>query len=328
MRFIDIAVNLTDPMFQGNYRGKQLHPSDLEAVMRRSKERGVETMIVTGTSLNESKTALAMAERYGLHATAGCHPTSTKEISERSEDDYFCELEDVIRNQVGKGTQRRLVAIGEIGLDYDRLHHSDADTQRAYFPRLLSLSDTYDLPLFLHSRHPDAHRDLVRTFREAGWAEGLEPAEGKEDPNRTLGRGRTGVVHSFTGTLDEMRELLGFGLYIGINGCSLKTEENLSVVSQIPLGRLMLETDAPWCSITSTSAASAHLPPAGHALAPVAKSKNFKEGQGIKGRNEPADVTSVAYVVARVMGREVEDVVRAAWENTVRVFFPDRRDWL
>lgn len=52
-------------MFQGNYRGKQLHPSDLEAVMRRSKERGVETMIVTGTSLDESKTALAMAERYG-----------------------------------------------------------------------------------------------------------------------------------------------------------------------------------------------------------------------------------------------------------------------
>lgn len=64
----------------------------------------------------------------GLHATAGCHPTSTKEISERSEDDYFRELEDVIRNQVGKGTQRRLVAIGEIGLGaYPTLPEYDWD---------------------------------------------------------------------------------------------------------------------------------------------------------------------------------------------------------
>jgi Tat protein secretion system quality control protein TatD with DNase activity len=61
----DIAVNLTDPMFQGNYRGKQAHAPDLEAVLRRSKDRGVETMIITGTSLDESKEALEMAERYG-----------------------------------------------------------------------------------------------------------------------------------------------------------------------------------------------------------------------------------------------------------------------
>lgn len=72
----------------------------------------------------------------------------------------------------------------------------------------------------------------------------------------------------------------------------------------LPFSQALSTTvDAPWCSITSTSAASAHLPPAGHALAPVAKSKNFKEGQGIKGRNEPADVSSVCYVnrVPRVL---------------------------
>ncbi|KAJ9120033.1 hypothetical protein QFC22_002930 [Naganishia vaughanmartiniae] len=328
MRFIDIAVNLTDDMFQGNYRGKQVHEPDLPAVLDRSKAMGMETMIITGTSLAESKEALEMAERYDLYATVGCHPTSTKEISKREDvDAYFAELEDVIKQEAGKGADSRLVAIGEIGLDYDRLHHSDADTQRSFFPRLLTLGETYCLPLFLHSRHPDAHTDLVKTLRSAGWKEGLAPEDGA-DGLEGLVRGRTGVVHSFTGTVAEMNELLGFGLYIGINGCSLKTEENLQVISQIPLSRLMLETDAPWCSITSTSGASKHLPPTGHVLSQVGKVKSFKPGQGVKGRNEPADIGAVAYVVAQVMGKPVEAVAQAAWENTVKVFFPHRKDWL
>ncbi|KAJ9103742.1 hypothetical protein QFC21_002202 [Naganishia friedmannii] len=338
MRFIDIAVNLTDDMFQGNYRGKQVHEPDLPAVLERSKAMAMQTMIITGTSLGESKEALAMAERYDLYATAGCHPTSTKEISKRGDvDAYFAELEGVIKREVANGANSRLVAIGEIGLDYDRLHHSDAETQKSFFPRLLTLGETYSLPLFLHSRHPDAHTDLVKTLRSAGWKEDLAPVNGADGP-KELARGRMGVVHSFTGTVEEMKELLGFGLYIGVNGCSLKTEENLHVVSQIPLSRLMLETgnlaqlgpiiDAPWCPITSTSAASKRLPPTGHALAQVGKVKSFKPGQGVKGRNEPADIGAVAYVVAQVMGKPVEEVAQAAWENTVKVFFPHRKDWL
>ena len=79
-------------------------------------------------------------------------------------------------------------------------------------------------------------------------------------------------------------------------------------------------------------------------MAQVTKSKNFKEGQGIKGRNEPADVssflclgslglmalqiTAVAYVVAKAIGKPVEEVAKAAWENTARVFFPHRKDWM
>ncbi|KAJ9091751.1 hypothetical protein QFC19_008961 [Naganishia cerealis] len=350
MRFIDIAVNLTDDMFRGRYRGKELHQADLSAVLERSKAAGVETMIITGTSLKESQDALDMAQRYGLYATAGCHPTSTKEIAKRGDvEAYFTDLETVIQREIAKGSDSRLVAIGEIGLgkplwfatmrascrlttgvreDYDRLYHSDADTQRAFFPRLLRLGETHSLPLFLHSRHPDAHVDLVKTLRAAGWKEGLSPVDDDGDSQSGLPRGRTGVVHSFTGTVEEMKELLGFGLYIGVNGCSLKTEENLHVISQIPLTRLMLETDAPWCSITSSSAAAKHLPPPGHALAPIGKVKSFKPGQGVKGRNEPADVGVVAYVVAQAMGRPVEEVVQAAWKNTVRIFFPHRRDWL
>lgn len=79
------------------------------------------------------------------------------------------------------------------------------------------------------------------------------------------------------------------GFYIGVNGCSLKTAENVAVVRAIPLDRLMLETDAPWCSVTTAHASSNYLP---RDLVVVEKVKpeKFVEGKGVKGRMEPADV--------------------------------------
>lgn len=69
----------------------------------------------------------------------------------------------------------------------------------------------------------------------------------------------TGVVHSFTGDLEEMKELVEMNLFIGINGCSLKTEENLEVVKQIPVDRIMLETDCPYCDIRNSHASAKYV---------------------------------------------------------------------
>ena len=118
-------------------------------------------------------------------------------------------------------------AFGEIGLDYDRLTRCDKPTQLQYFEAQLELATTLNLPLFLHSRA--AHEDFSRLIR-------------KYLPRVPKG----GCVHSFTGSVEEMRELVELGLDIGVNGCSLKTEENLEVVKQIPLERMQLETDGPW----------------------------------------------------------------------------------
>jgi TatD DNase family protein len=136
-------------------------------------------------------------------------------------------------------TTPELVAFGEFGLDYDRLHYCSKEVQLHSFAAQLTLaaSLTPQLPLFLHSRA--AHADFVRLLQDA-FGPRLERLE------------RGGVVHSFTGTAEEMRELMGLGLYIGINGCSFKTVENCEVVREVRLDRLMIETDGPWCEVRPT----------------------------------------------------------------------------
>lgn len=98
-----------------------------------------------------------------------------------------------------------------------------------YFEAQLDIAVKVQLPLFLHSR------------------------AASEDFEKLLGRRmqhlpKRGLVHSFTGTLEEMNRLVAMGFDIGVNGCSMKTEENLDVVRAIPLDRLQIETDGPWVS--------------------------------------------------------------------------------
>ena len=87
-----------------------------------------------------------------------------------------------------------------------------------------------------------------------------------------------------------------------------------------------LTTDAPWCSITSTSAAFPLLPSPGSELllAKVGKPEKFKLDHGVKGRMEPCEVGIIAHVVARIKGVSMEEIAEAAWENTLRLFYPER----
>lgn len=94
------------------------------------------------------------------------------------------------------------------------------------------LTEEFKLPLYLHSRASE--EDFVKIM--------------KDNRHRYPG----GVVHSYTGTESELQELLKLGLYIGVNGCSLKTKENCEVVKKIPLERIMLETDCPYCDIRNS----------------------------------------------------------------------------
>ena len=173
---------------------------------------------------------LARAHPGKLYATVGCHPTRCGEFDSEGPDKYMESLRDIIRDN------RDLVAaIGEFGLDYDRTKFCDVETQKKYFLRQLELSRETGLPAFLHCRA--AGSDLVNILTD-----NMEKLPGG------------GVVHSFDGTAEERDKILSLGLHIGINGCSLKTEENLEVMSGIPVERLMIETDCPWCEVRPSHA--------------------------------------------------------------------------
>lgn len=113
------------------------------------------------------------------------------------------------------------------------------------------------------------------------------------------------------------------GFHFSINGCGLKTDENLKAAAAIPIERLLLETDAPWCSMTGAHASDAHLKsltsPLKAAFFPPS-SRTFTEGKMIKGRNEPCAIGGVAWVIAKLKGVPLEEVVEAAWKNTLEVF--------
>ena len=120
-------------------------------------------------------------------------------------------------------------------------------------------------------------------------------------------RRRRGLVHSFTGTLDELRRVLDMGFDVGVNGCSLKTEENVDVVREVPLGRLQIETDGPWCEMRPSHASAKFLEGAPPLPKAVKKERWTKECM-VKGRNEPCAIARVAWAVAKIKDVKVEEV--------------------
>ena len=200
---IDVGANLTHSSFR----------DDLEAVVARARGAGVSTLIVTGTTVEESRQAAEIAERFDLYSTAGIHPHHAKDFKGTSE------LKEVARHP-------RVVAIGECGLDFNR-NYSPHPAQEECFTAQLQLGIELKKPLFLHSR--DAHPRFAQIVKSTK----VEKA----------------VAHCFTGERDELRAYLDLGLYIGITGwiCDERRGKHLlDLVGEIPRDRLLLETDAPY----------------------------------------------------------------------------------
>nr|XP_019009130.1 uncharacterized protein I206_05775 [Kwoniella pini CBS 10737]OCF47911.1 hypothetical protein I206_05775 [Kwoniella pini CBS 10737] len=119
MRFADIAVNLTDPMYAGTYVGRPKHDSDIPQILTRAKDKGVEKILITGTSAEENIKALKLAKEYNLHCTAGCHPTSTNEIDKHplGFEGYINDLKELINQDRNENGSKKIISIGEIGLE-------------------------------------------------------------------------------------------------------------------------------------------------------------------------------------------------------------------
>lgn len=206
---IDIGVNLTHSRFE----------ADRDAVMARAARAGVERMVITGVSADESiaAAALARAQPSVLRSTAGVHPHHASEWNDASAQAITTLLEDPA-----------VCAVGETGLDYNR-DFSPRYDQRKAFAAQLELGVTHQRPAFCHQR--DAQTDFLAIL---------------QDHYASL---PGAVLHCFTGGQALLEQCIEWDLYIGITGwiCDERRGAQLrEIVGLIPSSRLLIETDAPF----------------------------------------------------------------------------------
>jgi len=250
---------------------------DLDATLSRAALNGVNLAILPGSTLEDSRAAVALAERYAdtpcaLYAAIGIHPTDADTLTPAT----LTELREL-------ASHPRVVAIGEIGLDYywpriaDRGWPCAAPSQqRAAFEAQLALAAELSLPVILHDR--DAHADMLAMLRD--WTH--------NHPERS------GTLHAYAAGPALLPEALALNFYIGMDGpVTFEKATGLhEVARQVPMERLLLETDAPY-------------------LTP-----HPYRGQ----RNEPAYLIHIAARIAALKDIAVATIAAATTANARRLF--------
>jgi TatD DNase family protein len=238
-------------------------------------------------------------------ATIGVHPYHAVEADEGGEE-YYRSLSQSITTTI-KEEPHLLGAFGELGLDYDKLAEAPKDVQIRVFKRQLDMivSEGWELPLFLHCRA--AFEDFIAI---------LEPYMDRLPL-------RSGLVHSYVGTTQQMQTLIAMGLHVSVNNFAFRDRDSLDMIRHVPLDKLQIETDAPWGDIQASSeVAKAYLKNATKLSWGNKKKDKFTMGDMVKERNESCNMEKVALVVAGIKGVGAEDVAESAWRNSVNMFFP------
>ena len=252
--FTDTHAHLTFPEYK----------DDLPEVIKRAKEAGLGAIVNVALDEDAIQRSIKLAEKYPdfIFNAIGLHPHDAS----KWEENCFQKFKDLAKH-------KSVVAIGETGLDY-HYKHSPVEVQQKVFRRFLKLSRELDLPVIIHSR--EASEDTLKIIME-----------------ENMGKLK-GVFHCYSGDLDFAKKILDMGFLISFTGIVTFPKANnvRSIVAEIPLDRIMIETDCPY-------------------LAP----------QEFRGkRNEPAYVVQVAGKIAEVKGISLEDVAEATSKNARELF--------
>ena len=235
--------------------------ADREALLAALPEKGIGLLMNPGCSLASSRNAVALAESFDyIYAAVGSHPDAAREVGPEVIAAYraLCKLP-------------RVKAIGEIGLDY---HYEDVprDIQQAAFRSQMALAAELDLPVIVHER--EAHEDGMKIVEEFP--------------------GVTGVFHCYSGSLDMAKWLIARGWYIGFTGVLTfkNARKAVEVAREIPLERIVLETDCPYMS-----------------------------PEPFRGkRNDPGKLYRMAQALAQIRDVPVEQVEAITFENGKRLY--------
>lgn len=256
---VDVGANLTNRKFN----------RDLESVIGRAKDSGVQKIIVSSTSIKGSREALRLSRIYPgtLYATAGVHPHEAKSWS----DDSLSELRDIANNS-------ECVAIGECGLDYNK-NFSPPEIQRLVFKQQVELACELHKPLCLHER--DAHEDMLAILEEH--KDSLPPL----------------VLSSYSGSSLQAQKYLQMGMYLGLTGYVSKDNSENGVQAlleggDLSLDRLLVQTDSPFMY---PNARASKLPDrVKEAL--TERSLSFLQRYCTFQRNEPCSLPTIVEMVA------------------------------
>lgn len=272
------------------------YTDDADAVIEHALASGVK-MINVGTNYKTSVKSVKIAEKHeGMWAAIGVHPIHlakaiTEEATFNGEMYAFTTKSEVFdkRPYYTLAQSAKVVAVGESGLDYFHLDDFKAQDmtadeyvqlQKETLYEILGFAREVNLPHIFHCR--DAYDDFVDLVRDFGHTE-----TGAEQPVR-------GVVHCFTGTMEQAEKILDLGLFIGFTGIvTFPNAQDLQAIAKaVPLERMLLETDSPY-------------------LAP----------QAVRGqRNQPANVQYVAEKIAQLKGLSVEEVAQHTTANATALF--------
>lgn len=237
--------------------------NDLTETLNHCKEVGVTHMAVVGFDEATIEKSLLLSQNYEhIYSIIGWHPTEAS--------NYTKEVEKRLEQQL---IQNKVVALGEIGLDYYWKTATKEEQEKA-FRRQIALAKSLHLPISIHTREA-----LVDTYRIL-----------KEENIHTIG----GIMHSFSGTVEDMHKFLDLGMHISLSGVVTfkKAVDVQEVAKVVPLERLLIETDAPY-------------------LAPVPY-----RGK----RNEPAYVKYVAEKIAELREIALEDIAQQTMINAKKLF--------
>lgn len=244
-----------------HYDDKQFN-ADRDIVIKSLPENGVSYVLNSGASMRSSKKSIELAEKYGfIYAAVGIHPHSAKDMT-------MGDIETL--REYSK--HKKVVAIGEIGLDY-HYDFSPRNSQADCFIKQLELAKELDMPIIVHSR--EAAQAVFDIIKDSGV--------------------NKGVIHSYSGSLEMALDYIGLGFYIGIGGVLTfrNAEKLMRVVSEIPMERILIETDAPY-------------------LAPVPH-----RGE----RNTSAYLKYVVERIAKIKDISESEVERITDDNAKKLFF-------